>query len=663
MTLRIKAVEETPEQMNTTMTLILVNSALVTLFSIFSSRLAGWLEQQNPAYKPIGLGIAGGVTAIVAMQFPITIVPGLFMDLRSSAIAVCGLMGGPVCAIFAAGIAITWRVLEGGVGAGAGALSILLAAGAGVWAGWRDEQAILSLRRIAAMGLGLIILPQVTLLVIPPETWPAVIAVLPLLLPMQCLAALLAAAVIRNETLQRARLQEAKLYRTVIESMPEILTAKDREGRFILTNPATAKALGLDDPSQMIGKTDTDFHSPELAACYRADEEAVFAEGKPVHIEQSYETPLGAKGWYSTLKYPIRDQKTGDIIALATHSRDISKQKELEQQLAESRQQLADALANMADGLVMFDRQGKLVYCNERYRSMFSKTADIRVPGADLHDIIVASRARGEETTPRDSEPILAEQTLDSLPVLPLTPGKREIALWDGRTLEAQTRSVGGGGSLIVFTDITRAKQAEGLLRHTNRALEKAAFTDGLTGLYNRRAFDVQLRQEFARSHRTGSGVSLLMIDIDHFKLFNDRYGHQAGDQCLRQIATTLRSVAKRSTDIAARYGGEEMALILSDTDLAGGSTVAEYYCQAVRDLHILHGDSEKGIVTVSIGVAAVPADDIQSSDDLVASADAALYQAKHSGRDQYFTASHAAALDTVSQNRKPALAIGNVLK
>ncbi|MUO81812.1 diguanylate cyclase [Agrobacterium vitis] len=649
--------------MNTTMTIILVNSALVTLFSLVSSRLAGWLEQQNPTYRPIGLGIAGGVTAIVAMQFPITIVPGLFMDLRNSAIAVCGLMGGPVCAIFAAGIAITWRVLEGGIGAGAGALSILLAAGAGVWAGGRDEQAILSLRRIAAMGLGLTILPQITLLVLPPETWPAVFAVLPLLLPMQSLAALLAAAVIRSETLQRVRLQEAKLYRTVIESMPETLTAKNREGRFILTNPATAKALGLDDPAQMIGKSDADFHSSELAARYRADEEAVFAEGKPVHIEQSYETPAGVKGWYSTLKYPICDQRTGEIIALATHSRDISKQKELEQQLAESRQQLADALANMADGLVMFDRQGKLVYCNERYRSMFSKTADIRVPGADLHDIIAASRARGEETAPRDSDPILPEQSLDSLPVLPLVPGKREIALWDGRTLEAQTRSVGGGGSLIVFTDVTRAKQAEGLLRHTNRALEKAAFTDGLTGLYNRRAFDVHLRQEFARSHRTGSGVSLLMIDIDHFKLFNDRYGHQAGDQCLRQIATTLRSVAKRSTDIAARYGGEEMALILSDTDLAGGATVAEYYCQAVRDLHIPHGDSEKGIVTVSIGVAAVPCDDIHSSDDLVASADAALYKAKHSGRDQYFTASHAPALDTFQQNCKPASAIGNALK
>ncbi|MCF1435440.1 diguanylate cyclase [Agrobacterium vitis] len=655
--------EETPEQMNTTMTLILVNSALVTLFSIVSSRLAGWLEQQNHAYRPIGLGIAGGVTAIVAMQFPITIVPGLFMDLRSSAIAVCALMGGPVCAIFAAGIAITWRVLEGGIGAGAGALAILLAAGAGVWAGWRDEQAILSLRRIATMGLGLLILPQVTLLVIPSETWPAVFAVLPLLLPMQCLAALLAAIVIRSETLQRARLQEAKLYRTVIESMPETLTAKDRDGRFILTNLASATALGLNDPAQMIGKTDADFHSPELAARYRADEEAVFAESQPVHIEQSYETPTGAKGWYSTLKYPICDQQTGEIIALATHSRDISKQKELEQQLAESRQQLADALANMADGLVMFDRQGKLVYCNERYRSMFSKTADIRVPGADLHDIIAASRARGEETTPRDSDTILPEQAFDSLPVLPLVPGKREITLWDGRSLEAQTRSVGGGGSLIVFTDITRAKQAEGLLRHTNRALEKAAFTDGLTGLYNRRAFDVQLRQEFARSHRTGSGVSLLMIDIDHFKLFNDRYGHQAGDQCLRQIAATLRSVAKRSTDIAARYGGEEMALILSDTDLAGGSTVAEYYCQAVRDLHIPHGDSEKGIVTVSIGVAAVPSDDIHSSDDLIASADAALYQAKHSGRDRYVIASHAPVLDMGQQNRKPALAIGNALK
>lgn len=627
--------------MTTTVTQTLVNIALVLLFSLLWSRLDGWLERHRPTHRLTGLGLAGGLTTIALMQFPVTVAPGVFLDLRAGAIAVCGLMGGPVAALMTAGIAVTWRVMEGGIGAGAGALAILFAAAVGIGAGWRDDHAILNIRRIVLMSLGLAIVPQITILVLPPEIWSDVLRALPLMVPLQCLAALLAALMIRAELKQRAKLGEADLYRSIIEAMPESLTVKDRDGRFLLANRVAADALGLADPQGMIGKADADFRPPALAAQYRGDEQAVCDAGQALLIEQNYETSAGLKGWYSTLKYPIRDPKTGQIVGLVTHNRDISKQKELERQLAESRQQLTDALANMADGLVMFDRQGKLVYCNERYRSMFSKTADLRIPGADLRDIIAASRARGEEAIPADaaSAPAAPDRSEDKMPVLPLQPGKRDIQLWDGRTLEAQTRSVGGGGSLIVFTDVTATKQAGDMLRHANRALEKAAFTDGLTGLYNRRAFDVHIRHETARSRRSGSGVCLLMIDIDHFKLFNDRYGHQAGDQCLRQVASALRSAAKRGTDIAARYGGEEMALLLTDTDLVGGEIVAKQYCQAVRDLRIPHEGSGKGFVTVSVGVAAAPADSVHDSDDLVANADTALYRAKHGGRDQYVVA------------------------
>ena len=650
-----QAVEETTDQMTMTMTQTLVNIALVLLFSMLWSRLDGWLERHSPAHRLVGLGVIGGLTTILLMLFPLAVAPGVFLDLRSSAIAVCGLMGGPISAVLSAGMAVTWRVFQGGLGAGAGALAILLAAAVGICAGWRDDRAILNIRRIVLMSVGLVIVPQITILVLPPETWPLVLSSLPLMLPMQCLAALLAALMIRAELLQRAKLHEAELYRSIIETMPENLTVKDREGRFILANPAAADVLGLADPQDMIGKTDADFHPPALASQYHSDEQAVYDADKALLLEQSYETSSGLKGWYSTLKDPIREPKTDRIVGLVTHNRDISKQKELECQLAESRQQLTDALANMADGLVMFDRQGKLVYCNERYRAMFSKTADLRVPGAHLRDIIAASRARGEEALPAEavSAPTAYDRADDKMPALPLQPGKREIQLWDGRALEAQTRSVSGGGSLIVFTDITVAKQAEEMLRQANRALEKAAFTDGLTGLYNRRAFDVHIRHELARSRRSGSGVCLLMIDIDHFKLFNDRYGHQSGDQCLRQVASALRATAKRGTDIAARYGGEEMALLLTDTDLAGGEIVARHYCQAVRDLRIAHEGSHTGFVTVSIGVAAVPADSIHDSDDLIASADAALYRAKHGGRDQHVAAElQLAPVDTLTSKR-----------
>ncbi len=168
-----------------------------------------------------------------------------------------------------------------------------------------------------------------------------------------------------------------------------------------------------------------------------------------------------------------------------------------------------------------------------------------------------------------------------------------------------------------------------------NQELERLAETDGLTGLANRRAFDAALDRAWRRRQRTGRPVSLLMLDLDHFKRLNDCRGHQAGDETLRRFAGLLAEAARRPDDLAARYGGEEFALILPDTDESGALEVARLIRERLASAALPHPGGINGVVTASIGVASAGPDHPDGADTLVARADAALYRAKRTGRDR----------------------------
>lgn len=171
-------------------------------------------------------------------------------------------------------------------------------------------------------------------------------------------------------------------------------------------------------------------------------------------------------------------------------------------------------------------------------------------------------------------------------------------------------------------------------LKQQTELLRKMAFVDGLTGIFNRRYFDHYLSSEWLRSTRNQTPLSLLLIDVDHFKRFNDRYGHQAGDECLRQVAFALKQGLKRPADVAIRYGGEEFACLLPETDLQGAAKVAEQLEQKVRALGIAHESSGVApCVTVSVGVAVRDKLAPTTFDDLIAQADQQLYLAKEQGR------------------------------
>ncbi|MBF0191295.1 MAG: diguanylate cyclase [Magnetococcales bacterium] len=173
-------------------------------------------------------------------------------------------------------------------------------------------------------------------------------------------------------------------------------------------------------------------------------------------------------------------------------------------------------------------------------------------------------------------------------------------------------------------------------LKRRGDMLERLAILDGLTSIPNRRRFDQFLEYEWFRSTRYGHPFSLLLMDIDFFKLFNDHYGHTHGDQCLRQVAGAIVGAMPRTIDLAARYGGEEFACVLPETTLVGGRAVAERILKAVSDLAIPHATSKAAeYVTLSIGIACMTPTLERHSVDLIGQADQALYLAKRNGRNR----------------------------
>ncbi len=189
-------------------------------------------------------------------------------------------------------------------------------------------------------------------------------------------------------------------------------------------------------------------------------------------------------------------------------------------------------------------------------------------------------------------------------------------------------------GKLVAVVETLRDMSAQ---KRAQEELERLATRDGLTSVANRRSFDETLNTEWRRASRESRALSLLMIDVDYFKPYNDTYGHQSGDDCLRQIAAAMTGVVKRASDCVARYGGEEFSILMPATELGGARIVAERIRAAVEALRLPHsGSAVAEHVTVSIGVACMHiAAGGEPAAQLIAAADAALYRAKHAGRNR----------------------------
>ncbi len=612
---------------------LMANVAIITMLVCIWSNATHHRLLTNRTLEQLILGMATVVAMLTIMNMHTDLAPGVMIDLRGGLMTLAALCGGPAVAAAGAVAGVAYRLHVGGAGVPAGIAGILLPALVGLWGHVMSRRLGLTPRLLMMVAVLSALGSALTLLLLPASVALEVTraAALPMAL-FNALAIMIGGFAMLNEMRRRELAHENQTYRMAFDLLPDSLSVKDLQGRFLIANEATAKLMNAGSPKRLIGKTDADFFPPDVASRVIAEEMAAISRREPTLIEQRVSHADRKETWLSTLKVPLFDEE-GQLSGLITHNRDVTERRKMALDLAESQQHLSDALENIPGGVAMFDAKGTLVYSNRHYREMFPLTADLRVPGANYRDIFVGALHQGELAARTEANAAeLAKSPQDLL----LSRDKVQFQLSDGRWIETHVRFTLSGACFALYSDITRLKSKEAKLVELNAKLSLAAVTDGLTGLANRRAFDQYLDHELKRASRGSLPLSLVLIDVDRFKAFNDTYGHPAGDECLRALAECMQQVAQRPSDMAARYGGEELALVLPLTGETQAMDLAKRLRQLVRARAIAHEESEKGIVTVSIGVAAV---DFEDSADLTPAqilrrADEALYAAKTAGRD-----------------------------
>lgn len=320
----------------------------------------------------------------------------------------------------------------------------------------------------------------------------------------------------------------------------------------------------------------------------------------------------------------------GYIMLMLAKERSDLRATEMQASLERTKSQFQLIVETAIEGILAFDKDYVITFANEKIASFLGYTVDELV-GRPFDQFVPEAHVElfNEQKSLRKS----GQDSVYESCIL----GKGGVERWFLISAKAMLDESGNfKGSFAMLTDINDRKEMELALQAYNRQLIDLSNRDGLTGIANRRRFDEALEKEYARIRRSGSQLSVILLDIDHFKAYNDYYGHVTGDECLRKCGAMLEESVSRSVDLAARYGGEEFACLLPDTNLQGAVTVAERIQQRIADLKVEHKASPiSQYVTASFGVITVRYSPEISTTDIIDMADKLLYKAKEAGRNR----------------------------
>jgi diguanylate cyclase (GGDEF)-like protein/PAS domain S-box-containing protein len=402
--------------------------------------------------------------------------------------------------------------------------------------------------------------------------------------------------------------------RAALEATPEHVVLLDRDFRVLYVNRKVAELNGA-EPSRFVGLTHWEaWPSSAGTEVERAFRRAV-QTGETVRLEHNHAEEGGLDMWMEIDAVPIED-------GLAVFFRDVTERRLSEDMLRAA----SDAVTFL---VAYLDRRLVYRFCNRRYEEWYGRSLE-EIVGCPLRQVV--GDAAFEVARPHLERALSGHEVrYGGWMELPER-GRRFLRVAYSPRLGPRGRAE---GVYVQVEDDTEARlaqeelaEAKADLEDANARLEQLAATDALTGLWNLRGFKRRLDEEFAEARRLGRELSLMMIDVDRFKEYNDSFGHPAGDDALRKIADVLREET-RDYDVAARYGGEEFALLLPSAGVAEAARAAERVRASVekRGWHLRS-------LTVSLGVGTLP-QDVDSPNVLVEAADRALYAAKEGGRNR----------------------------
>jgi diguanylate cyclase (GGDEF)-like protein/PAS domain S-box-containing protein len=425
-----------------------------------------------------------------------------------------------------------------------------------------------------------------------------------------------------------ALVQAQRTQRVILDAIPDLLIRCSGDG-ICLDIMSSGNVELLADSNLQIGR-----HISSFLPAAMADERLHYIRrtletGQPQIYEYDFETPQG-KHYEEARIVPSGNNEVLIIV------RDITERKRTEAALADQRQFLQNVIDNIPSLITVKDQNERIQIANQASATLYGTTPEAMVgkleteinPNLSIseaeHYRHINEQVMGSRCTYQTEQSITDRTGAHrwyKMMVSPFYDGTGEVT-----------------GVLGNWIDITDRKEIETALQEANEKLERLATLDGLTQVPNRRCFDQYLKQEWLRMVREQHPLSLILFDVDFFKPYNDHFGHQQGDEALIAIAQAASRAVKRAADLIARYGGEEFGIVLPNTRRTGAEIVAKAVQDEVSTLMLKHPKSEvSDCLTVSMGIASVVPTQDQSPEDLVAAADAALYQAKRRGRNRYW--------------------------
>jgi diguanylate cyclase (GGDEF)-like protein/PAS domain S-box-containing protein len=484
--------------------------------------------------------------------------------------------------------------------------------------------------------------------------------------------------VARDETKRKLAEDESfharQMLQMVVDNIPMHVFWKDPNMVYLGCNQAFADDLGLSSPQEIVGKTDYDFSQNDVADYFRGEDQQIILSGIPkLGFESATTQPDGSEHWTRINKIPLHGRE-GEVIGLLFTSEDITDRVKSKREVELANEKLILSISDLEkrnrEASLMRQMSDLLQISNERdeYYAIIKEFIPQLIPNTSgaLFILSNSQSALDAKTTwgntlqsdttfsPNECWAMRRAQIYEGGDAKPGLNCRHIHKNYEGTYLEIPMMASGDMIGLLHFeqTDDECALNNIQNLAHTladhlslsfanlrlRESLRTQSIRDALTGLYNRRYMEETLTREIPRAQRKKMPVGIIMLDIDHFKQFNDTNGHEAGDMVLRELGALLQNNI-RSEDIACRYGGEEFILILPETNQEVTALRAEKIHQAVKSMRVGYRKQPLGVVSVSLGVAVYP-DHSENGQTLLKKADEALYQAKRNGRDQVVIAS-----------------------